>query len=171
MHFDLQHNFQGVATELKRVARNFPSLIAKGVVDATNILFQEDRTQLSELVYDRDETKVRRRNRKSGRIRVVKLWRRTSQLLRNERFYFRGAGSETEGTIDNRTPYAAARHEQKYPAKTQFRTLAGSGKKARSEWRDRPNRSAPWRDISLANKGDQAADAFWRAIAAAKSAQ
>jgi len=171
MHFDLQHDFAALSSELKRVGQRFPQVVAKGVVDATKTLFQEDRSQLSGLVYDQEETKAKVRSRKTGRVRTIKLWRRTSQLLRRERYYFRGSGAETEGVIDNSTPYVASRHERQYPAQTRYRTLVGQARKAAYEWRERPNRNAQWRDVALANKGDAAAGDFRDAIRLAENAQ
>lgn len=137
-------------------------------MDATVTLFQIDREKLSGLVYDKEETKARRRSRGGG-VKTVKLWRRTSQLLRGERYYFRGSGADTEGIIDNRVAYAAARHERKYPAKTQYRTLAGSGKKAVYQWRSRPDRTAHWRDETLKTGNRAASEDFWRAMAVAEN--
>ena len=111
-------------------------------IDATGEVFNVSRQWLVALVYVPDIPVVRRfRQRiKSGKRagqwrRFRKLtyrlaWRRTSTLLRGERFYFRGRGTDTVGVIDNATPYAEDRHNLDRPSPV-------DGKTRRARWRDK----------------------------------
>lgn len=172
MHFDFFESSSQLVEELRAGGPKFGQVIAKGVLDATKIMFEGSRTLLSELIYNRPipvRARFRRLKNDSGGWRHASekgtsskktffghlhsarqsnapAWRRTSTLLRGERFYLKGSGALTTGIIDNKTPYAKARHD-----------LNRAGK-------DGITRSAHWRTEAAARYGDRSLAAMRAAI-------
>lgn len=173
MQLDLSADFGALAADLRRRGADLPWLVAKGVVDATGILYEGSRGKLSELIYNRlipSVKRFRRQRSESGNWRAAgesgkrsksffgfahssrqstrAAWKRTSTLLRNERMEFRGTGVETEGLVDNKTPYAAARHNLDRPSPYGY------------------DNRAPWRTEAVATYGQAARAKFREALAA-----
>ena len=125
MHLDLTSNLRAFRDALQVKARNAPRVFKKAVIDATTEMFTVSRGLMSALIYNvaipnvqRWKQRVRSGKRKGKwrkfkQARDVPAWKRTGRLLRGERFYFRGSGLDLEGIIDNDTPYAVPRHENR----------------------------------------------------------
>jgi hypothetical protein len=147
MYVNVTHNTSDLVKRLREKAKALPIVVKKAVIDGTTILYVESRTQLSSQIYDQPIPKVRRyvvrirsgknkgqtRRSKTGVERAA--WKRTGTLLRNERMFIEGSGADIEGVIDNKTPYALARHELN-----------------RASPYDGLVRRAQWRKDALANK-------------------
>lgn len=141
--------FRQLMAKRKRLAK---TIIRKAVIDATTAVFTISREWMVALIYAiaiplRKRWRARiKSGKRAGKWRKFRkatfkaAWRRTSKLLRSERFYFRGSGDELTGTIDNDTPYAQARHDNK-------------------------KRPAPWRDKARAQGAGRAQEIFRGALA------
>lgn len=155
------------ARSLNSIKEKFPDIVRKSLVDAFVVLHQASLRELSKKVYAIPETEILRRNRKTKRVRKEKMWKRTSDLYRAE-----AAGAdyshlnEFRVILGNNSPYAWRRHQLKYPAKTGYRTLDGRGKNARMVTKQRPDRTAHWREDALKKEKQRVADIFENGVQA-----
>lgn len=161
MKLGLTNNIPEFRALMKKRKRLLRPIIRKAVIDATGEVFIIDRNWMVSLIYvppipliQRFRAKIRSGKRagnwrKFRKPKWVAAWKRTSTLLRNERFYFRGGGDETTGTIDNATPYAKPRHDNDAPSPV-----------------DGIVRSAPWRTKAKQQGGPRARQIFREAIRA-----
>lgn len=144
MSIDVSSNAREVAKRLDSLAKSCPVTAKKGLTDATSIFYKGSRGRLSSLIYNQPIPKITRK--RSGRS--VPAWRRTSQLLRGERADYSNL-ENFETTIDNNTPYAAARHALNRRSPVDGKT-----------------RRAPWRDLTRKADRRAAVAAFRAAFAA-----
>lgn len=120
MNIKLDSNIEDVRRLIAKKGAQAPRIIERGVKEATAELLKECRNELADMVYNKPIPTL-----PSGRP----AWRRTSQLMRQERAYHT---RPFEGIIDNRTPYALARHNLN-----------------RSSPVDGQTRRAPWRESAM----------------------
>lgn len=116
MNIDITSNIDEIAKLLKDKADKVPDALHKAVVRTTAAALHESRNQLSEQVYNQPIP-----TRKNGKP----AWKRTSNLIRQERAYYDGP---LEGVIDNAAPYAQPRHDLNRPSPV-------DGKVRKAEWR------------------------------------
>lgn len=148
MQLDISSNLDEFQKLLQSRANDAPEVVRKAIVDATTIVYLASRGQLVEQVYNKPiPAIVRKRGRDKGKS--VPAWKRTSTLLRGERFYFVGSGLGTVGIIDNKTPYAWHRHQLDRPSRV-----------------DGVTRSATWRQDALRDSTPRVLETFREAIAA-----
>ena len=167
-------NFDDMLRDLEKVIHVIEPAARAGIIAATGEALAASRDEMSELIYNEPETEVMRRSRSSGRVRKAALWKRKSNLLRNERAEFPRPGGPLEGRITNNMPYALPRHELEYPAKTPYFTLEGGstpggkgkGKAKKKTYkrvaRMRPDRTAHWR-LKARDRCEEAARAKFEA--------
>jgi hypothetical protein len=134
-------NSNEVVDGLKHLRGDMPRILMACVVQATTILYRNSREQMSEKIYN-----VPIPMRKSGKP----AWKRTSNLLNNERMKFRQLSNGAYGLIYNNAKNKKDGGEYAY-WRHQLNTKSPI---------DKINRHAPWRDLAIATKGDAAIDAF-----------
>lgn len=116
MQLDITSNIADFQKLLQQRANDAPKVVRKALIDATTIVYLASRGKLVEQVYNQPiPTVTRKRGKNKGQS--AKAWKRTSTLLRGERFYFQGSGLNLVGIIDNKTPYAFNRHELDRPSR------------------------------------------------------
>lgn len=155
MKIDIGSNLSEFAELMRRRSEATPEVVKKAVIQSTTEIFTISREAMSRLIYNQPipnrlaTKRTIRSGKNKGKVRrfktpkLVPAWRRTSNLLRKERFYFRGSGVGIAGTIDNSAPYAKARHDLNRPGA------------------DGVTRVARWRDEATA-KGTPRARAIFR---------
>ena len=148
MRIDVSSNCREFEELMKRRAQEAPQIIKKAIIEATTLVYLSSRSILVEKIYNQPiPTVVRKRGKDKGR--AVPAWKRTSTLLRQERYYFRNSGADLEGLIDNNTPYALARHNLDRASRIDGKT-----------------RIARWREDAFKESGQRARDSFREAIRA-----
>lgn len=128
MKLSIDSNIPEFAELMRRKRELVPVVVKKAVIDGTTELFQISRSLMVSMIYAKPIPKILRNKRliKTGpnqgqwkkfkTPQLVDAWRRTNELLRRERFWFRGSGADTTGVIDNSVPYAQPRHDLNRPS-------------------------------------------------------
>jgi hypothetical protein len=140
MSFEIIAEAKELENALDNATRDMPRMLDAAVLQATKVLYHESIAEVTKLIYN-----VPIPVSKTGKPR----WRRTHNLVNNERFQFHRLGSISEGRIYNNAKtangfsYAQWRENHVYPTGA-----------------DGVNRTAPWRDLTVQNKGSEALSAF-----------
>lgn len=117
MHINITTNIPQFQALVRQKSALAPAVVQKAVIDVTAVTLVESRNQLSAMVYNKPIPKRKR----SGKP----AWKRTNHLINQERSYH---PSRFEGIIDNKAPYAQARHDLNKPSPI-------DGKTRRAPWR------------------------------------
>lgn len=140
MSYEIIVDAKALENTLDLTAKDMSRMLDAAILQATKILYRESVEELTKLIYN-----VPIPVSKTGKPH----WRRTHNLVNNERFQFHRLGRISEGRIYNNAKtksgfaYAQWRENHIYPT-----------------GRDGVNRTAPWRDLTVQNKGSEALSVF-----------
>lgn len=140
MAFEIVINDKELKDALSKTSQDMPKILDACIQQALGILYVESRDQLNKLIYN-----VPIPVGKNGKPR----WVRTRRLAEAERSQFHRIGSAAVGRIYNNARSKGGFNYAPFRNNNVYATGA-----------DGVNRTAPWRDLTVQNKGKQALDVF-----------